>query len=147
MTMRNIAASFPTPASPAGENASAVLLNQAIRLRETRARIATMFRRGLFDDSAWDMMLELFIARMQGHSLCVKELVLISGERSTSGLRRIDRLQAEGLLCRRVDQGDHRRVRVCLTDKGHTAMVLMLEQLFGEPEGSGMPRSFVPQGR
>lgn len=149
MYMRNLA---NVSAAPLPDTSSLSMLERAYRLRETRSRIAAAFKREIFDDSAWDMTLELFIAHAEGRQVCVKELILISGESSTSGLRRIDRLQSAGLLSRCLDPNDHRRVRVHLTERGHTAMVLMLEQLFGDPAEAGVPapgpaKSFVPQKR
>lgn len=74
--------------------------------------------------------------------------VVISGESPTSALRRIDRLQTEGLIQRRLDRRDHRRLRVDLTEAGHTAMVLMLEHLYnldehGQPQAKSA-KSFTP---
>ena len=71
----------------------------------------------------------------------------MSGESTTSAMRRIDRLQEAGLLSRRPDPTDHRRVRVRLTGKGYAAMAAMLEHLFDTPdtaEAAADPRTFHP---
>ena len=122
-----------------------ILARHTLKVRTT---INSLYPDDLFRDSAWDMMLELFVARMEGKQLCVKDLVVISGESPTSALRRIDRLQTEGLIQRRLDRRDHRRLRVDLTEAGHTAMVLMLEHLYnldehGQPQAKPA-KSFTP---
>lgn len=106
------------------------LLDLARQTKAMRAHIAQFFPRDVFRDSAWDMMLELFIADEQNRPLCVKELILVSGESSTSALRRIDRLEGAGLLRRRTDPADHRRLAVTLTQRGTDAMTAMLRHLY-----------------
>jgi len=76
------------------------LLDLARQLQRMRAKAAKLFPRDVFRDSAWDMVLELFIAGQQQRVVCVKELIFVSGETSTSALRRIDRLEAAELLHR-----------------------------------------------
>ena len=86
----------------------------ARQLQHMRAKAAKLFPRDVFRDSAWDMVLELFIAGQENRVICVKELIFVSGETSTSALRRIDRLEAAGLLSRSHDPDDHRRMAVTL---------------------------------
>lgn len=138
---------FPGDRAPGSSATSAALLAMAMRTRRARARVAMLFPTDLFHNSAWDMMLELFIAQAQGAHLCVKELILVSGESSTSALRRIDGLQAAGLTARRHDARDHRRIWIELTDKGRTAMVLLFEQFLGSGDNreDAAPKSFARQ--
>jgi len=125
------------------------LLALAMRSQVTRGRMRALFPADLCSDTAWDMMLEVFITQLRRKSVCVKELVLVSGSSSSSALRRIDRLEETGLVRRTLDPSDHRRTTVQLTNRGYTAMVLMLEQ-FGCPITServapaSAPKSFFP---
>lgn len=124
------------------------LLDMARQTQAMRATVAAFFPRDIFRDSAWDMMLEMFVAGEEGRALCVKQVILVSGETSTSALRRIDRLEAAGLMARRVDPMDHRRVSLTLTVKGHDAMAAMLRSLFvmGDRPGraGASPQGFHP---
>lgn len=113
------------------------LLELARRTQRMRARIAEILPRNVFRDSAWDIMLELFTAAEQKRVVCIKELILVSGETSTSALRRIDRLEAADLLCRSHDPNDHRRVSVALTPKGDEGMRAMLVSLCPPDHGAG----------
>ncbi|MFN3677332.1 MAG: MarR family transcriptional regulator [Sphingomonas pseudosanguinis] len=117
-------------AQPAARDNKPTLLDLARQTQAMRANVAQFFPRDVFRDSAWDMMLELFIAEQQAKPLCVKELILVSGESSTSALRRIDRLEESNLLRRRTDPTDHRRLIVSLTQRGTDAMTAMLRHLY-----------------
>lgn len=123
------------------------LLARARQARQLRSRMSHFLPRDLLVDPAWDMMIDLFIAAGTGERLYIKDLTLMSGESTTSAMRRIDRLQEAGLLSRRPDPTDHRRVRVRLTGKGYAAMAAMLEHLFDTPdtaEAAADPRTFHP---
>ena len=105
------------------------LLRLALQAQQMRKTVATLFPRDVFRDFAWDILLELFVAEQRSRAICVKDLILVSGETSTSALRRIDRLEDAGLLQRRHDSSDHRRVSVALTAKGDNAMTALLRSL------------------
>ena len=115
--------------------------------RDSRKRIEPLFPKNIFRDSAWDMLLELFIATQQNERLCVKDLVQLSGDSSTSAIRRIDQLEGAGFLRRQIDDQDQRRVWVRLTEKGYQALATMLRHLFdvGDCPPVSAPRSFAPE--
>lgn len=115
---------------PVARETGPSLLDLARQTQAMRANTAKFFPRDVFRDSAWDMMLELFIADQQNRPICVKELILVSGESATSALRRIDRLEGAELLRRRTDPADHRRLAVTLTQRGTDAMSAMLRHLY-----------------
>ncbi|MGK6319260.1 winged helix DNA-binding protein [Sphingomonas sp. DT-204] len=107
------------------------LLNLARQVMDARAKCARYFPKGVFRDSAWDMMLELFIAGEERRIVCVKQLMAVSGESATGAMRRIDRLEEVRLIRRRPDPEDNRRVLVELTDTGREAMTKLLTHIFG----------------
>lgn len=109
-----------------------------------RARCARYFPKTLFRDSAWDMMLELFIAGEQRQALCVKQLTHAVNESAAGAVRRIDRLEEAGLARRRLDPRDRRRMLIELTDRGREAMTAMLGQLFATIQ-TQRPRPFAPE--
>lgn len=123
------------------------LLRMARHARESRKRIEPLFPKNIFRDSAWDMLLELFIAAEQNERLCVKDLIQLSGDSSTSAIRRIDQLEAAGFLRRQIDDQDQRRVWVRLTERGYQALATMLRHLFdvGDRPPASAPRSFAPE--
>lgn len=94
--------------------APASLAEQFIRLRRRRDAI---FGKTLFADPAWDMLLDLFLARERGlRPISTSSLCIASGVPATTALRWIDLLVRQGLLSRHADPKDRRRVFIRLTD-------------------------------
>jgi CheY-like chemotaxis protein len=108
-------------AQPAGIGADTRARNEFLRNRITaliaarRAR-ANYFDASLFSDPCWDMLLDLMNERLAGKEVAVSSLCIAAGVPQTTGLRRIDDLIRAGLLVRREDPRDRRRVFVDLAD-------------------------------
>lgn len=68
----------------------------------------------LFRDPAWDMLLELLLIEREGLTVSVSALCFASGVPATTALRHIDWMEEGGLITRRGDFADHRRVLVAL---------------------------------
>lgn len=120
------------------------LVEGARQFLQARKRISGFGPKGLFRDTAWDMMLELFISREEGGVLYVKQLMLASGESTAAAMRRIDRLEDAGFMQRLPDPLDHRRVIVRLTDRGRSGMIAMLREVFDPQAAVRKPVSFTP---
>ena len=71
---------------------------------------------------AWEMLLDLAMAEASGRWVSVTSLCLASGAATTTALRRIDDLRDAGLVERRPDATDRRRIIVQLTDTGRARM-------------------------
>ncbi|WP_152998782.1 winged helix DNA-binding protein [Sphingopyxis sp. H115] len=110
------------------------LVEGARHLLQARNRMAGVLPKGLLRDSAWDMILELFISYEEGGVLYVKQLILSSGESAAAAIRRIDRLEEARLIERFADPLDGRRVIVRISERGRAAMLSMLQQVFPAEE-------------
>lgn len=131
------------------------LAEAARRFIDMRNECAPLLPKNMLRDISWDLMLELFLAAEQGRNPFIKQLESIAGEPIANAMRRIDNLEESGLLKRRQDEDDHRRVHVSLTRKGYLAMANMLKRLydfsFVQNEqshavgGHSAPKSFSPQ--
>ncbi|MEC3950781.1 MarR family transcriptional regulator [Sphingobium sp. HWE2-09] len=134
--------------SSAPDLSGSSLLALARQTQQARANCSQHFPKHVFRDSAWDIMLELFIVAEEGGSLCVKDTMAISGESATGTLRRIESLEAAQLVVRRYDPRDHRRMLVELSKRGREAMISFLHHLFEIGEAASQapikPVSFVP---
>jgi len=120
------------------------LVESARQLLQARKKFAALSPRGLFRDSAWDMMLELFICGEEGGILYVKQMVIASGESPAAAMRRIDRLDEAEFINRIPDLLDQRRVIVRLTERGRSAMLAMLKHVYDPPIPSS-PVAFDPR--
>jgi len=87
-----------------------------------RADRDSLFQAGLFSDPAWEMMLDLAVAEASQRPISVTSLCIASGAPTTTALRRIDDLEAAGLVTRVPDACDRRRIIVHLTDLGRERM-------------------------
>lgn len=97
----------------------AALVRSRISLRRRRDEL---FPPGLFADPAWDMLLDLYGAHIAQHRVPVSSLCIAAAVPATTALRWIGRLENEGLVTRRSDPHDGRRVFIELTPRAIEAM-------------------------
>lgn len=94
-------------------------VRRIIRQRQMRARF---FADDLFADPAWDILLDLAAARVEGVRVSVTSLCIASGVPPTTALRWISEMVERGLLVRHDDDLDRRRAFIALSDKSALAM-------------------------
>lgn len=87
-----------------------------------RARRTQYFDGNLFADPAWDMLLELFASELEQRRMTVGSLCVASRVPATTALRWIGALDREGLIEKRCDRLDARRIYVNLSSNGSSAM-------------------------
>ncbi|MDR6786988.1 hypothetical protein J2Y58_000326 [Sphingomonas sp. BE138] len=105
--------------SPAAADITAGTVRDVLRARRLRDRF---FGDGLFEDPAWDMLLDLFAARLEGARVSVSSLCIAAAVAPTTALRWIGKLTAARLLDRAPDPDDRRRAFVALTAEAEGAM-------------------------
>ncbi|MEH3121889.1 MAG: winged helix DNA-binding protein [Sphingomonas phyllosphaerae] len=106
----------PAPATP---DITAGAVRDVLRARRLRDRF---FGEGLFEDPAWDMLLDLFAAQLEGARVSVSSLCIAAAVAPTTALRWIGKLTAARLLDRAPDPEDRRRAFVALTDEARDSM-------------------------
>ncbi len=104
---------------------SAPLVRRLIRLRRDRDR---HFPAELFADPAWDMLLDLAAARMEGADVAVSSLCLAAAVPTTTALRWVRSLNHAGIFVRRTDPLDARRAFIGLSDEAFDAVVAWLRR-------------------
>jgi hypothetical protein len=92
-----------------GGEVDAAKVRATIRARRLRDQF---FRPDLFADPAWDMLLDLMAARLEGQRVAVSSLCIAAAVPPTTALRWIRMLTEQGLLVRVADQADGRRVYI-----------------------------------
>lgn len=81
----------------------------------------------LFSEPAWDMLLDIFIAKERGTDLSVSDTCLGSGVPTTTALRWITALEQRGMITKVRDTQDGRRCFVRLTPQAYESLRLYLE--------------------
>ncbi|WP_288457452.1 winged helix DNA-binding protein [uncultured Sphingomonas sp.] len=106
-------------APPPSVDIAAATIRDVLRSRRMRDRF---FGTGLFEDPAWDMLLDLFAAALEGTRVSVSSLCIAAAVAPTTALRWIGKLTAADLLHRNPDPEDRRRAFVSLSPAAQDAM-------------------------
>ncbi len=113
----------------------------AISARDLRAAIQSRRLRdkflpaGLFEDPAWDMLLDLFAAEIERAQVSVSSLCIAAAVAPTTALRWIGKLTEAGLLEREADPFDRRRVFMALSERARAG----LRRYLGAVQAAGLP--------
>jgi Winged helix DNA-binding domain len=105
---------FPTTDLPATPPIGATALRNIIKARRLRERF---FDTELFADPAWDILLDLKAAAQEGQKVSVSSLCIAAAVPPTTALRWITAMTESGMLERRQDPDDARRVFIVLSDE------------------------------
>ena len=102
----------------------------ARRYLACRRRRSDMLTPGLFADPAWDMLLDLYAAGIEGTSVSVTSLCIASEVPSTTALRWITSLEARGLIRKHPDGRDGRRTFITISEDAAAAIESWLRATF-----------------
>jgi DNA-binding MarR family transcriptional regulator len=103
------------PAIAAPDGSPEVPIKHVQSLMKFRRLRSRYFSEDIFADPAWDMMLSLFHAELAQHRMSVSQLTAASQVPTTTAIRWMNALVDQGILVRRPDPCDARRVFVELT--------------------------------
>lgn len=95
------------------------LVRQIIANRQRRARF---FDAHLFADPAWDMLLDLTAAHVEGQKVSVTSLCIAANVPATTALRWLTQMVETGVLRRVADPADRRRVFIELSESARAGM-------------------------
>jgi hypothetical protein len=80
----------------------------------------------LFADPAWDMLLDLFVAKAEERPVSISSVSIASGVPASTAYRWIEALLDRDAVRRRPDPLDRRRVYIEITELAFEAMALQL---------------------
>ena len=123
---------YGAPPPDAADPVDPAAIRRLLRARRLRDR---QFGAGLFEDPAWDMMLDLYAAHLERRAVSVSSLCIAAAVAPTTALRWIGRMVAAGLFIRRADPADRRRALMTLSDRGRSGMAAFHTAL----AASGLP--------
>ena len=102
-------------------------LNRAESIIKARGLRLKFFPKELFTDPVWDMFLELTRGELADHRISISQLSSATNVPPTTALRYIASLTAQGMLLRRPDPLDGRRVFVELSQPALDSMFRYLD--------------------
>jgi DNA-binding MarR family transcriptional regulator len=108
---RDLFAPMVEPKADPSEKPRAAQIREMIKLRRMRDRF---FEAELFADPGWDIMLDLYAAHAEGKQVSVSSLCIAAAVPPTTALRWITNMTEMGLLERKQDPYDARRVFIML---------------------------------
>ncbi len=97
-------------------------------LRQRRMR-EQYFPADLFADPAWDMLLDLYAARLERQPVSVSSLCIAAAVPATTALRWIKTMTDAGLFLREDDPHDGRRIFIALAEGASDALARYFEAL------------------
>ncbi|AQR72874.1 MarR family transcriptional regulator [Sphingomonas sp. LM7] len=97
-----------------------------IRVREARGKFMP---ENWFSDPAWDILLRLYQAYLDGLERTVGDLGSFASTSPATTIRWLDVLTARGWIHRRRDERDQRRVFITLSEEGAEQMRECFEQM------------------
>jgi DNA-binding MarR family transcriptional regulator len=104
---------------PPAIDIAATTVRDVIRARRLRDRF---LGEALFEDPAWDILLDLFAAHLERARVSVSSLCIAAAVPTTTALRWIGKMSDVGLLARVADPDDRRRAFIALSPDGLGAM-------------------------
>jgi DNA-binding MarR family transcriptional regulator len=109
----------PIPISTRTVTVNGADVRKMIRMRRLRDRFLSA---DLFGEAAWDMLLDLMAARIEGTQVAVSSLCIAAAVPPTTALRAIRGMTERGLFLRVSDAHDKRRIFIQLSDATADAM-------------------------
>ncbi|ROQ02005.1 winged helix DNA-binding protein [Stella humosa] len=108
----------PAPTGPADNSPErmAEMKSRVVQVIQSRQARDRHFPQHLFADPAWDMLLDLTLAKLSSKEISVSSVCLAAGVPQSTALRRLQDLERSGLVRRRRDRDDRRRIFVELTE-------------------------------
>lgn len=119
----------PDPAEPRRPDASRALVRRLVQVRRLRNRLLDP---DLFQDPAWDVLLELYDSHHNGRQATVTGICAAADLPVTTGLRALQRLEGRGYVTRAADPADRRRTLLLLTPFALEQMNRLLEEWSGQ---------------
>lgn len=114
-------AALPRPGAELPDRAA--LLDRTAQDYANRRQRRRHFTAELFGEPAWDLLLDLFRARLEGKMITVTSACIAADVPLSTALRWLGVLEGEGLVERSRNVSDQRSTWVRLTDTGASAMI------------------------
>lgn len=124
---------WPAAPAPVANDQRKDIERHVREMLEWRRTRETIFGAELFADPAWDILLEMFAAELADQRVTISELCRSAAVPYTTGLRWVTLLEEKGVILRREDPLDRRRVFMLLADKTSANLGEFFRRMLPEP--------------
>jgi FixJ family two-component response regulator len=108
--------------------ALAEYIRELLKKESRRRRIGGV---DVFGDPAWEMLLDLMLAKIEGRRVPVSSACIASGAPMSTALRLVGRLVDEGVLCKQPDLTDRRRHFLTINNRFEGPLLEYLTEQLG----------------
>jgi DNA-binding MarR family transcriptional regulator len=91
-----------------------------------RQRRDQFFAEDLFGEPMWDILLDLYVSKLNGRSISITSACIASGVAPTTALRYIKVMEERGLVRRQEDSADKRRSWISISETAFRSMTQYL---------------------
>jgi len=116
--------------APPTDIPSEQLVGLACRIYDSRRVRVRFFDSSMLGEPVWDMLLALYCLPSRGRHPSVTGLCYAGGVPLTTGLRWVRLMEQKGLIVRRPDHRDARRVYLMLSDRGEELMTAYMSAIY-----------------
>lgn len=109
-----------------------LLIMRLMRVQSLREKFLAP---GLFSDPCWEILLDVLVHQLAGRPVSASSVYLATGVSATTAMRRLQDLEAAGLLRRYSDPHDQRRVLVEVTEGAAKRVARYLDLLMSAFSG------------
>jgi len=129
VSMDNGADQDDPPSDPGGDEVRAFRIRICRRLIRERRLVKDMLGTSLCASPNWDMLLDLYLAKLEQRSIYQSALCLAAHIPESSAHRWTVKLAEQGVLVRRIDPADRRRISVTLAPATAAALDQIMERI------------------
>lgn len=119
----------PSPESIPERPEAQLLAAIAAKLYADRRRRQEYLPKSLFTEPSWDILLDLYVSKRRNCRVTVTDACIAAAAPSTTALRCLQALEAEGLIERIADFNDRRRIFIQLTVAADDRLTAYLRKL------------------
>lgn len=124
----------PVEVSSRDENFYNGVVRKLKHYLRARRRRQLVFPEGLLADPAWDILLDLYVARFEDREISISSSCLASCVPATTALRWLNTLEEKGLIFRRKDKFDGRRIYIRLSKTAVSLIDVWVADMFSVAE-------------
>lgn len=122
LSLEQVVGKEPRPVDPPAPKPRQIDADLVRKLTRVEAARASVIGGKILGDPAWNILLDLLLASLEGRRVAVSSACIVTGVATTTALRLINRMIRDGVLVRVPDEADGRRDYLHIAPDVETAL-------------------------